>query len=600
MTQSIPSGNAAAQRRRNIGLLADWFDEHYQLTILRTAEEAVAQRGSSLVSFGGGILGSTTRNSERRQRAFDLVRPENVDGAILLSGTMVNELGPEAVQQLLVQLQGIPLCAIGIELPGVPSILVDNQAGIDQAMAHLVDRHEARRVAFIRGPSMNKEAESRFAAYQAALQRANTPFDAQLVYQGDFLQDSGKAAVKYWLNAGVVPDAIIAANDEMALGALRQLTRSGKSVPSDVALIGFDDVEGAGTATPPLTTVRQPLRDVAVAAVRTIMDQLLGREVPKVQLMQTHLVIRESCGCALRLSATGQSLNPPSSRTLDTPRDFASAFARKRQSLKAELQRAARGEFQSLGAWDDQLLDSFAEQLESGEPKFLEQLSSFVASTADSGGKVSRWHSVVGAIRRYSIPCCDGDPELLATAEDLLQDARVATADAVERNDARKRIELERFQDKLTKVGAALTGSFNIEELTQEMQKRLPSIGVKSCYLAVYDPFNLSPSDQPRNRARLIGAFDDGKALEVDRAPFATDGLAPPKLWPPARLHHFSVLPLFLKGVDLGFALVECEHTEGSVLEFVRKQLSIGLYGSLLGRHHSLFPDSTDDGSSAA
>src|SRR5690606_28082478 len=118
-----------------------------------------------------------------------------------------------------------PLCAIGIELPGVPSILVDNQAGIDQAMAHLVDRHEARRVAFIRGPSMNKEAESRFAAYQAALQRANTPFDAQLVFQGDFLQDSGKAAVKHWLNAGVVPDAIIAANDEMALGALRQLTR---------------------------------------------------------------------------------------------------------------------------------------------------------------------------------------------------------------------------------------------------------------------------------------------------------------------------------------------------------------------------------------
>ena len=117
MTQSVSPGKASAQRRHTVGLLADWFDEPYQLTVVETLEEAVIQRGSSLLSFGGGIVGSNTRNSDRRQRAYDLVRPENVDGAILLSGTMVNELGPGAIQPLLDQLAGMPLCAVGIELP---------------------------------------------------------------------------------------------------------------------------------------------------------------------------------------------------------------------------------------------------------------------------------------------------------------------------------------------------------------------------------------------------------------------------------------------------------------------------------------------------
>src|SRR5690606_28594521 len=126
-----------------------------------------------------------------------------------------------------------------------------------------------------------------------------------LVFQGDFLRHSGRSAVSHWLSKGIQIDAIIAANDEMAVGAAYELTRSGKSVPGDVALVGFDDLDAARTATPPLTSVRQPLPDLAVAAVRTIMDQILGREVPRMQVMQTHLVIRESCGCSLRLSSTG-------------------------------------------------------------------------------------------------------------------------------------------------------------------------------------------------------------------------------------------------------------------------------------------------------
>jgi phosphoserine phosphatase RsbU/P len=584
--------------QRTIGLLADWFDEHYQLTILRTVEEAVAQRGSSLLSFAGGIPGSSRRHSQQRHAAFELIRPSNVDGAILLAGTMVNELGTEALARLVEQLRGLPLCAIGIEVPGVPSILVDNQSGIDQAMTHLVERHGSRRVAFIRGPAKNKEAESRFAAYQAALGRANIPFDAALVFQGDFLQASGEQAVQTWLATGTEFDAIFAANDEMALGALHALTAAGRNVPSDVALIGFDDMEGARNASPPLTTVRQPLKDIAVAAVRTIMDQLQGREVPRMQMLQTHLVLRESCGCSLRLSSTGQSLHPDVSPT-SSPIGFAQAFSRRKQSLKAELQRAARGEFQGLGAWEDRLIASFAAEMDAlskgqgakdatGESvpagEFLEQLSQFVSTVAQADGDVTRWHDVVTAFRRYSIPCVGTDLELYSAAEDLLQDARMATAYAVERHEARKRMTIERFTRQLVNVGSALTGTFDLTELSRAIQSELPALGITACYVAVYEPFGARQHTHLPELARLVAAFDNGFEVTAIGEQFRPHQLAPTSCWPPPRQSRFTVLPLFLKGAELGFALVESKTAPGAVLEFVREQLSIALFGASISR----------------
>lgn len=586
-------GRTSAYSQRTIGLLADWFDEHYQLTILRTAQEAVNQRGSSLLAFAGGIPGSSKRGSQHRKRTFEMIDPRNVEGAIILAGTMVNELGSDALQQLLQQLDSLPLCAIGIEVPGIPSILVDNQAGIDQAMSHLVERHQAKRVAFIRGPHLNKEAESRFTAYRSALERSNISYDDSLVFQGDFLQESGKQAVAHWLDAGANLDAIIAANDEMALGALSQLNKRGKSVPGDVALVGFDDLHGAHSTTPPLTTVRQPLKDLAVAAVRTIMDQIVGRQAPRIQVMQTHLVVRESCGCSLRLSSTGQGLNPPdSSRSLKPELDFGAAFTQRRQSLKAELQRAARGDFQMLGAWEDVLLSCFPKHVTGEEPTFLEQLEQFVATIANAGGDVSRFHDVVTAFRRYAIPCCGADWELRATAEDLLQEARMAVASAVERHEARKRMALERFSQKLLTIGAELAGSFDLTNLSQIVSERLPKLGVSACYVAVYEPFSADRRAEPAE-ARLVAAYDAEVELPFTSSPaFEVRALAPAELWPPPRGHRFMVLPLFWKGVDLGFTLLECDDPTGMVLENVREQLSIALYGALLA--HS---STTVDGS---
>jgi sigma-B regulation protein RsbU (phosphoserine phosphatase) len=581
------------QTAKTLCLLADWFDEHYQETIRQTAEDAVHQRGANLLSFAGGIPGSSIRDSHKRHAVFDLVSRSNVDGAILLAGTMVNELGPSALEGLLDKLRGIPLCSIGVELKDVPSIVIDNQAGIDRALTHLVEHHGCKRIAFIRGPAKNKEAESRFAAYQEGLARLDLKKDAALVFQGDFLSASGEAAVAHWLKTRTLPDAIIAANDEMALGALSALTNAGINVPTDVKLVGFDDLENSRLSTPPITTVRQPIKDLAIAAVRTIMDQLLGRDVPQLQILQTQLVLRESCGCTLRLSASGQSQFPEP--TVDEHVSFTEAFANRAQSLRAEMARVARGEFHSLGPWEDELIRAFQDTMQGESSRFTEELTRRIAQVANLGGEVARWHDIVTAFRRVAIPSTSSDPALRQRCEEVLHEARLITAQAVERAEARKRLTASRSNRALQQASFSIASAFNPHALDVALHQNLPKLGISEWYVTAYTP-SVSVGTSLPQQGQLVSA-----SVEVSHStpPRSSDGeqptpstpsypafplttLAAREVWPPQRLYRLTCVPLYLHEQQLGFAMLNSHGVEAGVVEALRASLSIALYGGAL------------------
>lgn len=593
----MPTPEARTQKSaKTLGLLADWFDEHYQETIRQTAEDAVHQRGANLLSFAGGIPGSLTRNSHKRHAVFDLAQPANVDGAILLAGTMVNELGTSGLESLLEKLRGLPLCSIGVELKDVPSIVVDNQMGIDRALTHLVEHHGCKRVAFIRGPAKNKEAESRFAAYQEGLARLELKKDAALVFQGDFLSASGEAAVAHWLKTRTVPDAIIAANDEMALGALAALTNAGLNVPTDVKLVGFDDLEHSRLSTPPITTVRQPIKDLAIAAVRTIMDQLNGRDVPQLQILQTQLILRESCGCSLRLSASGQSQFPEPTGEANV--DFEAAFAARQWSLRTEMARVARGEFHSLGPWEDELIRSFQETITGGQSRFTEELSRRIAQVANAGGELSRWHDIVTAFRRVAVPSTNSVPILRERCEDVLHEARLIVAQAVERAEARKRLTASRYTRALQEAGSTIASAASAEALDLALHAYLPRLGIAAWYVSAYSPGVSVGSPLPRDGYLLSASADLSTSqtpkpnAESSHPPSSTPthpvfplkDLVPHGVRSNKRLFRLTLVPLFLHDQQLGFALLDSHGVEGSVVEALRASLSIALYGCTLQR----------------
>ncbi len=216
-----------------------------------------------------------------------------MDGVIISSSTEDDPLIPRLLSN------DMPFVLIGRPLLDAPVnyVDVDNVAGVRRAVTHLV-RLGRRRIGHISGPLNTAVGRDRRQGYVEALVERGLPVREELIVESDFSETGGYMAARQLISAGV--DAICAAADKMALGALRALHEAGRHVPEDVALTGFDDLEAAALAQPPLTTVRQPIRRTGITAVETLLDVLDNGDQPTHHLiLPTQLVIRESCGALL-------------------------------------------------------------------------------------------------------------------------------------------------------------------------------------------------------------------------------------------------------------------------------------------------------------
>jgi LacI family transcriptional regulator len=171
---------------------------------------------------------------------------------------------------------------------------VDNLGGACEATATLL-RLGRRRIATITGPENMIAGSDRKSGYLRALRERGIPVEHELIIEGDFSEEGGYQAARRLLP--YQPDAIFAASDTMAIGALRCLREAGLQVPQDVALIGFDDVPAAAHTDPPLTTVRQPIARMGAVAAETLIDLIDNPNSPQRRIiLPTELVMRYSCG----------------------------------------------------------------------------------------------------------------------------------------------------------------------------------------------------------------------------------------------------------------------------------------------------------------
>jgi DNA-binding LacI/PurR family transcriptional regulator len=145
----------------------------------------------------------------------------------------------------------------------------------------------------------------RLEGYRAALTAAGLAAPAELIHSGDFSIGSGAAGMRHLMELAQPPTAVLCGNDEMAYGAIRAAHKLGLSVPEDVSVVGFDDLNLAEFYNPPLTTVNIPRQDLGRRAAQELIDQLSGREVAREVVLPTRLVIRESAA-------------PPPSRSADS------------------------------------------------------------------------------------------------------------------------------------------------------------------------------------------------------------------------------------------------------------------------------------------
>ena len=227
------------------------------------------------------------RADDERERARRFLRRDHVDGVVLMSLH-----GDEPLPRQLAR-AGMPTVQIGRPLgrSGVPYVDADNRGGARLAVEHLLEQGR-RVVATVTGPWNMNAGVDRLEGYRDALRLSGIEPRTELVEEGDFGEASGYESMRALLAREPALDAVFAASDLMAVGALRALREAGREVPGDVAVVGFDDAPVAGHTVPPLTTIRQPLDDMTRRTAELLFAQIRGEPTDGNVICPTELVVR--------------------------------------------------------------------------------------------------------------------------------------------------------------------------------------------------------------------------------------------------------------------------------------------------------------------
>jgi LacI family transcriptional regulator len=284
---------ASYERRRRTGakrvglvdVVIATLDTPWAFEVLRGAEKEAHRLGVSL------ILTVTHDRHDQPREWIKTLAARRTDGAVFV----VSRVQQRVVQRL--RTLSVPLVAVdpvGLSSAEVPSIGCTNWAGGFAATEHLIELGH-RRIAVIGGPPEMMCSEERIAGYEAAMGRAGIPVSRSLIRHGDFYVGGGSKAAAALLGLRDRPTAIFAGSDEQARGVYDEAHARGLRIPQDLSVVGFDDVDVCEWMSPRLTTVRQPLAQMAALAIRTVLQDppSSGEEPTRIELSTT-LVVRDS------------------------------------------------------------------------------------------------------------------------------------------------------------------------------------------------------------------------------------------------------------------------------------------------------------------
>lgn len=292
----VPNSVGRALRARRLGAIAvviphsshHVFSHPYFVDVLEGITEVASAHDLTVVL-------STSREEQDEEAAYvKLLRSRRADGVIVAAAAIADR----NVTRLAAS--GYPVVVLGRDPqdPRVGSIATDDRGGSARATGHLITIHGACRLAHIAGPLGHRSAVDKLSGFRAALAEHDAPADERLVVESDYTEAGGGAACEELLASGVPFDGLVAANDQMAFGALHTLRRHGREVPRDLAVVGFDDIALAQVIQPPLTTVHQPMAEIGRQATTRLIALLDGQAPEPGQIeIPTRLVVRRSCGC---------------------------------------------------------------------------------------------------------------------------------------------------------------------------------------------------------------------------------------------------------------------------------------------------------------
>jgi signal transduction histidine kinase/DNA-binding LacI/PurR family transcriptional regulator/AraC-like DNA-binding protein len=547
-----------------------------------------ATSGVNLICYPGRLVQSPVGFESQRNVIYRMLDEETVDGLVVMGGLNA-WLTSEETSAFLQKFRPRPIVTTGIVEEGFPGVTVDNYHAMYEVIAHLVTVHQRSRIAFIRGQAGHQEADDRYRAYRDVLAYYNLPFDPQLVYQGDFKESGGILGANALLDEHNVQfDALVAASDNMAIGAMKTLQARGIRVPTDVAVAGLNGEEEGLVVNPPLTTAPLHFYEQAYQATRMVLSMLEGRDVPPRVILPTRMVVRQSCGCPDPLVTHAEAV--PHAEKLDSFTEeirlldslvFGGADSQLPVSPDDPMQRLFPN-----------LLKTFLEESRGRKKhEFLARFAETVHLTAHTNDDFTRWHEILSILRQFALSELT-DTQSRLRIENLVQQARVMIGESARRHYAYQVLQADEKLHNLGEISQSLSVVTNLAELADVLERSLALLNIPRCYLFMYeDPLN------PEGLVRFIYSYENHQRafFDLQGQIFLANKLLPENLLSVQRRHSLVVEPLYFREDQLGYAIFEADPQQEAIYEILGGQISASLKRTLLTeRNIRLFDEAVE------
>ncbi len=575
----------SAGERKTIAVLGAQLSRLWGAEFMAGVLESAKAHDMNVIYFVGGRPVALSASEPGRQSygLYDLIRPDQFDG-VLLTADIAHGTSADDIKNFCRVFAPTPVASFAVQAEGISSFTADNTGGMRSVIRHLIEVHEYKRIAFVRGPQGHLESDLRFNAYKDELKAHDIRFDEHLVLEGDHTPESGRAAVRTLLDKlGIQVQAIAASNDRMAFGVMEALQQRGIQVPDKIALTGFDDVKESQSLGVPLTTVHQSFTEAGRQAFGALVKRMNGEQVDEVNILPVQLVIRWSCGCLPESVQRAIVLPKEVAQTgrLENKREaaihalFGAASIPENDTSKA-LYRDVFGR-----TWDV-FLASLRESDKSDA--FMKTVQSMVETLQDNGYDSTTWHNVISTLRKYSLGGISSTTTMLR-AENLFQQARLLVGELSQRAQAYRRLQFERQEEALNNFGFSMAPAMTLEGIGDAIAKNFPLLGFERWYVMFYSDVSApgSISSPPPESYRLLLQYDQNKfAIPKEKTALATGRLVPRGKTPEDHRYDAVVMPLSLASNRFGFMWAEMGPSDWDVYVRLKNLLSSALLRTML------------------
>lgn len=569
----------SGKKRLTIGVLVDRIDSYVEIQMADGISETIAAKDCNLIIFSRTFHSLPILLGKQINKIYELAASSRLDGLIIMTESVGYLSTQNEIINIIRSFRHIPIVSLQLQLEGIPSVVCDNKAGISELMNHLIQEHGYRKIGFVRGPEDNQEALERYLAYTEAMVNNGIPVNPDTVFQGDFHASTVYHLVNNYLQKGNNEmEALVAANDEMLLGAFQALEKNGLKVPKDVALTGFDDIETMKTFVPPVTTIRQPFYEMGEKAVELLIDFIEGRDVPHLVKLPAKMVIRRSCGCSYKkiiyqkMKIVGYNEKPDDS--FHSKGLWDSLFQKMVSSghIPDENLEIHRKQL-------DQLLEALDQDIrdETNKDRFLSLLEDILLGMKMDQKVEKMWTSTLNQIRDAVLSIYE-QTSFFNRLEIIFRKTKYLIENVINNN----RVQYNYFEQKkmyrLKDVNNWISVSQSLDDTLNRLSNKLPNVDIESCYISLYQKKSCDDV-LPEFSKILFAYYENGSVISVkpDIA-YPTLSILPENLMPVNKKFSWITQPLAFGEQMYGFAVFGYKKDDVAFYSYLVEQISQVLY----------------------